>query len=45
MQERPAVPAARDRVVSLTERRLIEARDGRTGEVELPADGRPLRKR
>jgi len=41
-QEAAQAPAARDRVVSLTERRLVEARDGRTGEVELPADGRPL---
>jgi len=41
-QETARVPAARDRVVSLTERRLVDARDGRTGEVALPADGRPL---
>ncbi len=36
----PAVPAVRDRVASLTERRLLEAqaREQR----ELPADGRPL---
>jgi len=32
-------PARRDRVASLTERRLVEARN-RAG--ELPADGRPL---
>lgn len=41
-QETARVPAARDRVVSLTERRLVDARDGRTAEVILPADGRPL---
>jgi len=35
----PVVPARRERVASLTERRLIEAR-GRAG--ELPADGRPV---
>jgi len=33
----------RDRVVSLTERRLVDARDRTPGDqVELPADGRPL---
>jgi len=33
----------RNRVVSLTERRLVEARDRTAGDqVELPADGRPL---
>lgn len=41
-QHSERVPAARDRVVSLTERRLVDARDGRTGEVALPTDGRPL---
>ncbi len=41
-QETARVPAARDRVVSLTERRLVDARGGRTAEVILPADGRPL---
>ena len=37
------VPARRDRVASLTERRLVEARD-RAAESRqaLPADGRPL---
>lgn len=35
------VPAARHRV-DLTERRLVDARNGRTVEVVLPADGRPL---
>lgn len=35
----PPAPARRDRVASLTERRLVEARN-RAG--ELPADGRPL---
>ncbi|MDP9460814.1 MAG: IS21 family transposase [Actinomycetota bacterium] len=38
----PAVPVW-DRVVSLTERRLVDGRDRTAGdEVELPADGRPL---
>lgn len=41
-QETTRVPAARDRVVSLTERRLVDARDGRTGGLALPADSRPL---
>jgi len=42
-QEPGLVPAARDRVVSLTERRLIDARDRTAaGEVHLPADGWPL---
>lgn len=42
--ERQAPPALmRDRVVSLTERRLIEARDRAVaGGADLPADGRPL---
>jgi transposase len=35
----PVVPGRRDRVASLTERRLVEARN-RAG--DLPADGRPL---
>ena len=37
------VPARRDRVASLTERRLVEARDrAAAGGQVLPADGRPL---
>ena len=43
--EQPAAQPAvgRDRVVSLTERRLVDARDHTSGDhVELPADGRPL---
>lgn len=38
-QQAPVVPALRDRVVSLTERRLLEAGSRPAG---LPADGRPL---
>ena len=39
-QDCPSVaPARRDRVASLTERRLVEARNRADG---LPADGRPL---
>jgi len=41
-QQTAPAPTGRDRVVSLTERRLVDARDGMTGEVVLPADGRPL---
>jgi len=38
-----SVAASRDRVVSLTERRLIDARDRAAASgVDLPADGRPL---
>lgn len=40
-QAPPAMP--RDRVVGLTERRLVEARDlAAAGRADLPADGRPL---
>ena len=41
-QQLPALPAVRDRVVSLTERRLVDARDRAGTGPELPADGRPL---
>jgi len=42
-QQGSPVPVGRDRIVSLTERRLVDARDRTAGdEVELPADGRPL---
>ncbi len=44
VEQHAAPPAsARDRVVSLTQRRLVDARDRTAGdEVELPTDGRPL---
>jgi len=42
-QQAPQPAAGRDRVVSLTQRRLVDARDRTAGDqVELPADGRPL---
>jgi len=41
-QQLPALPPGRDRVVSLTERRLVDARDRAGTSLELPADGRPL---
>jgi len=42
-QQAPQSAVGRDRVVSLTERRLVDARDRTPGDqVELPADARPL---
>lgn len=44
LEQQPAQAAVgRDRVVSLTERRLVDARNRTPGDrIELPADGRPL---
>ena len=42
-QQAPQSGVGCDRVVSLTERRLVDARDRQPGDqAELPADGRPL---